>query len=72
MDIRHLSDDARRRLALLVPVLVMTLAGLAAAALGALGGEAPARAALGLALAASFPVLVGTVTLGRRDLSDLR
>ena len=63
MDIQHLTDDARLRLAVVAPVLLMTAAGLTATALGALGSTSGARAALGLALASSFPVLVGTFTL---------
>ena len=63
MDIQHLTDDARLRLALVAPVVLMATAGVLAAACSALGSETGARAALGVALAASFPVLVGTVTM---------
>src|SRR3954451_8617984 len=61
MDLRRLPDDARRRLSVTVVVVLMAAAAISAGVLGAFGRESGADTALAVALAASFPVLAGTV-----------
>ena len=60
MDLQPLTDDARRQLSVVLLVGLMATAAVGAAVLGAFGREAGAQAALGVAIAASFPVLIGT------------
>jgi hypothetical protein len=60
MNLQHLTDDARRELSVVLLVGLMAAAAVGAGVLGAFGHESGAQAALGVAIAASFPVLVGT------------
>ena len=63
MNLHRLSDEARRRLALVVGAALMTATAMSAGVLGAFGRESGAGTALAIALACSFPVLAGTVTI---------
>ena len=63
MSLPEIADETRSRLAVSVGVLLMISATLAAGALQTVGRETGAQAALGIAFAASIPVLVGTVAI---------
>jgi hypothetical protein len=70
MHLHHLADHQRRKLAVVAVASLVVLAALVAGGLGALGQEAAARAALGVALAGMLPVSFGAAaifpSLGRR------
>jgi hypothetical protein len=70
MHLHHLPDQERRKLAVVAVASLVGLAALVAGGLGALGQDAAARAALGVAVAGLFPASFGAAaifpSLGRR------
>jgi hypothetical protein len=70
MHLHHLPDQERRQLAVVGVAMLVAVAALLAGGLAALGLDAAARAALGVAVAGLFPASLGAALIfpsfGRR------